>query len=148
MERSTLLDAEMCRGQWFAGVIFNGVEHKIFFLENLNRCRYIDPYHLALVYCLGINKDCRQHIEEIFDFDMGGIKPECLDSGWLTSGSNRVIRLAFNLYTNGMPIADEKMDTEERLSESAKYAVDEIFCSADAKYFWQAIKFRYPEYCE
>lgn len=148
MEKSVLLSTEAGEENLFSGVVFRGLEHKVFLLENLNRCRYIDAYHLALIYCLGINPDCRRHIDEIYDFNSGCIKPECLTSGWQTSGSMRAVRLAFNLYTNVLPSVDMYEDAKTQLRESANYAVDEIFCDGNAKYFWQAVKLRYPEYCE
>ena len=105
-------------------------------------------YHIALVYCLGISSDTRTHIKEIYDFKTGFVKPECLHEGWITSGSSKVVRMAFNLYCNGTPSVDEEeMDAETQLKECRNYAVDELFCCGYAKYFWEAVKLRYPEYC-
>ena len=64
-----------------------------------------DCYHKALVYCLGISEDTRRNVDRIFDFQMNVIKPECLKEGWITSGSQMVIYLAFNLYTDTMPLS-------------------------------------------
>lgn len=80
---------------------FRNQEHEEFYIENLMRCRYQDACHKALIYCLGISCDTRRNIERIYDFKTGDIKPKCLQEGWQTSGSLRVVRLAFNLYCNG-----------------------------------------------
>ena len=36
-------------------------------------------------------------------FQKGSVKPECLEEGWITSESARVVRMAFNLFCNGTP---------------------------------------------
>ena len=71
--------------------------------EHMPKCRWKDVYHKALVYCLGIDRDTRKHVNRIYDFKNGSVKPECLQEGWQTSGSVRVVRMAFNLYCNGTP---------------------------------------------
>ena len=71
---------------------------------------------------------------------------ECLHEGWQTSGSVRVVRMAFNLYCNGTPSVFDYEDAEEQVDECRQYTVEEIFCCAYAPYFWQAIQIRYPEY--
>lgn len=129
-------------------ILFNGAEHKDFFESNLKRCRYSDVYHTALIYCLGIDADTRSHLDSIYNLQSGRVKPECLQAGWITSGSARIIRMAFNLYCNGQPSVYNYEDAEKKLSECAKYTVQELFCCGYAPYFWQAIQLRYPEYCE
>jgi len=46
-------------------IIFQGEMHKKFFLLYLPECRNEDVYHQALIYCLGISRDTREHVEEI-----------------------------------------------------------------------------------
>lgn len=59
------------------------------------------------------------------------------------------MRLAFNLYCNGTPsVSDYEYDTEKALEESQEYSVEELFCCGYAPYFWEAVKIRYPEYCD
>lgn len=127
--------------------IFNSHEHCDFFLKYLKECRNIDVYHIALVYCLGIDTDTRTHIDSIYDFKTGCVKTECLQEGWITSGSARIIRMAFNLYCAGTPSVYDYEDAEHQLKECKQYTVEDLFCCGYANYFWQAIKLRYPEYC-
>ena len=75
--------------------------------EKLEQARHQDCYHKALIYILGISEDTRNHFSQIYDIKSGFIKPECLHQGWQTSGSVRVVRLAFNLYTDGTPSVDD-----------------------------------------
>ena len=103
-------------------------------------------YHKALCYCLGINDDTRRNANRIYDFKTGCVKTECLHEGWQTSGSVKVVRMAFNLYCNGTPSVDDCKDAEEQINECRQYTVEELFCCAYAPYFWQAIQIRYPEY--
>lgn len=128
-------------------ITFKSAAHKDFYLEYLPQCRYQDVYHKALVYCLGIDTDTRNHVNRIYDFKSGYVKPKCLNEGWQTSGSMRIVRMAFNLYCNGTPSVFDIEDAEGQLRECGCYTVEDLFCCGYAKYFWEAIKIRYPEYC-
>lgn len=125
---------------------FKDNEHEAFYEENLAKCEIQDSYHKALIYCLGIGDTTRSNISRIYDFRTGCVKPECLHEGWQTRGSGKIVRMAFNLYCDGIPGIDENSSPEDQLKEMQLYTVSDIFCTADAKYFWEAIKLRYPEY--
>ena len=127
-------------------ITFKSRENEKYYEEYLKKCRYQDVYHRALVYCLGIDRDTRENVNKIYNFKTGYVKTECLQEGWQTSGSVRVIRMAFNLYCNGTPSVSDYEDAEEQVDECRQYTVEEIFCCAYAPYFWQAIQIRYPEY--
>ena len=128
-------------------ITFNGKEHENFFYGMLAKCDNYDVYHQALAYCLGISDDVRRNIGDIYDFSTECIKPKCLHHGWITSGSAKIVRMAFNLYCNSMPSVDDMKTKDEKLRECATYTAEELFCCSYAKYFWEAIKLRYPEYC-
>lgn len=128
-------------------MIFKNEQHERFFEEYLTKCRYRDVYHAALVYCLGISEDTRNNVNRIYDFKSGFVKTECLHEGWQTSGSLKIIRMAFNLYNNGTPSVYDYDNSEEQLEECQRYTVEDLFCCGYAPYFWQAVKIRYPEYC-
>ena len=130
-----------------SNIIFKNKKHEEFFWINMSKCRYKDVYHAALIYCLGISEDTRRNIDRIYDFTSGFVKTECLHDGWQTSGSLRIIRMAFNLYNNGTPSVYDYDDSEEQLEECQRYTVEDLFCCGYAPYFWQAVKIRYPEYC-
>lgn len=129
-------------------MVFANEEHEKFYYEKLEQARYQDCYHKALIYILGISEDTRYHFSQIYDMKSGFIKPECLHQGWQTSGSVRVVRLAFNLYTDGTPSVDDYKRKDEQIRECREYSVSDIFCCGYAMYFWQGIKLRYPEYCQ
>ena len=120
--------------------------HEKFYYEKLKEVRYVDVYHKALCYCLGISDDTRRNINRIYDFKTGCVKPECLHDGWQTSGSEKVVRMAFNLYCNGTPSVDDEQDAEEQIDECRRYSAEDLFCCCYAPFFWQAIQIRYPEY--
>ena len=102
-------------------ITFKSKAHKNFYLKYLPECRYQDAYHRALVYCLGIDEDTRNHVNSIYDFKTGCVKTECLNEGWQTSGSVKIVRMAFNLYCNGTPSVFDLEDAEERLQECGCY---------------------------
>lgn len=140
---STALGAENTKKE---SIIFISEAHEKFYYEKLKEVRYQDVYHKALCYCLGINDDTRRNANSIYDFKTGCVKTECLHEGWQTSGSVKVVRMAFNLYCNAAPSVDDYTDAEEQINECRQYTVEELFCCAYAPYFWQAIQIRYPEY--
>lgn len=129
-------------------ITFSSEAHREFYLSYLPRCRYQDVYHKALVYCLGIDRDTRKHVDRIYDFETGCIKTRCLQEGWQTSGSSRIVRLAFNLYCNNTPSVNDYRKTDDKIKECQMYAVEELFCCSYAPFFWEAIRLRYPEYCQ
>ena len=128
-------------------ITFKNREHKDFYMDHLQKCRHQDEYHKALVYCLGIDRDTRSHVDRIYDFDSGCIKTECLREGWMTSGNRRIIYMAFNLYCNGTPSVFDYKKKDDQIRECRSYTVEDLFCCSYARYFWEAIRLRYPEYC-
>ena len=128
-------------------ITFKNKEHEKFYFEYLPKCRYQDVYHKALVYCLGIDEDTRKCVNRIYNFKTGCVKTDFLQEGWITSGSAKIVRMAFNLYCNGTPSVSDYDDVEEQLKEYRCYTVEDLFCCGYARYFWEAIKIRYPEYC-
>lgn len=140
---NTALGAENKKEQT---INFISEAHEKFYYEKLKEVRYQDVYHKALCYCLGISDDTRRNVDSIYDFKTGCVKTECLHEGWQTSGSMKVVRMAFNLYCNGTPSVDDYTKTEEQVNECRQYTVEDLFCCAYAPFFWQAIQIRYPEY--
>ena len=143
MEQNTALGAT---AEKEGNIIFISDAHEKFYYEKLKEVRYQDVYHKALCYCLGICNDTRENAYRIYDFKTGNVKTECLHEGWQTSGSQKVVRMAFNLYCNGTPSVYDYEDAEEQLSECKLYSVEDLFCCGYALFFWQAIQIRYPEY--
>lgn len=87
-----------------------------------------------------------KNADRIYNFKTGSVKTKCLHEGWQTSGSLKVVRMAFNLYCNSTPSVWDYEDAEEQVNECRQYTVEDIFCCVYAPYFWQAIQIRYPEY--
>ncbi len=128
-------------------IIFSSEQHRDFYNTYVPQCRYQDVYHKALIYTIGIDEDTRKNFRRIYDIKTGCICTECLEDGWITSGSARIVRMAFNLYCNGVPSVDDQKRKEDKIDECRRYTVEDIFCCSYARYFWEAIKIRYPEYC-
>lgn len=103
----------------------------------LKRTGNTDSYHQAFFYCVGISDTTRRNVERIFDFKQGHIRPEGLHEGWQTGSSIRLTRLAFNLWNGYTERGDEQMSTPY-----------EIFDCGYAPYFFEAIRLKYPEYCQ
>ena len=129
-------------------MVFADEEHKKFYYEKLGQARDQDCYHQALIYILGISRDTREHFSQIYNIKTGAIRPKCLNEGWQTSGSVRVVRLALNLYTDITPSVDNYRRKDEQIDECREYSVSDIFCCSYAMYFWEGIKLRYPDYCQ
>ncbi len=120
-------------------MVFANGEHEKFYFEKLKQAEdnltvgQVDSYHKALIYILGISENTRNHFSQIYDFKSGYIKPECLHQGWQISGSVRVVRLAFNLYTDGTPSVDNYESRNEQVSECREYSVSDIFCCGNGE---------------
>lgn len=127
---------------------FDGKAHADFFQHNIVKCHYQDSFHSALIYTLGISEDCRRNINRIYDFESGCVKPDCLSEGWITSGSSKVIRLAFNLYNGGTPstLDIDEFDTDSLTKEYLSYLPSNLFCCPYAPFFLEALKIRFPEH--
>ena len=97
----------------------------------------LDEYRFAVAYLLALDKECCKHYKDIFDFDEQVIKPEGLNKGWQTGTSVKTTRLMMNLW-NGYQDEDEP----------SYYTPEHLFACSYAPYYWQAIKLRYPDYCE
>ena len=123
---NTALGAESNKKE---NIRFISEAHEKFYYEKLKEVRYVDVYHKALCYCLGISDDTRRNINRIYDFKTGCVKPECLHDGWQTSGSEKVVRMAFNLYCKGTPSVDDGLDAEEQIDECRRYSAEDLFCS-------------------
>ena len=119
-----------------SNIRFCSAAHRDFFLEMVSKSRVNDCYHRAFFYVMGIARETRQNINQMFDFKNDWIIPEGMHGGWQTSGTVRVCRLAFNLW-NGY--------TEPEHSNA--YSPEDLFCCEFAPYFMEGIKGRYPEHC-
>lgn len=122
-------------------------EHKSFFenkMEELAKLGKKDVYYKSLVYTLGICETTREHFKEIFNIYQSEVNLDAIQKGWQTGTSEKVTRMAFNLWNHCLMYDSEDDLDKEKISSS--YAPSEIFCCSFAPYFWEAIKIRYPEY--
>ena len=55
--------------------LFVDEEHQEFYLQNIKKCRYQDAYHRSLIYTLGICRDARKFIKNIYALKSGCIRP-------------------------------------------------------------------------
>lgn len=104
----------------------------------------LDCYAASVFYLLGLSDDTRRNFNTLFDMKERIILQEGLHAGWQTGSSIKVCRLAFNLW-NGFCYDGRAEDTEAPVSGC--YVTDNIFCCSYAEYFFEAIRLRYPEYC-
>ena len=121
-------------------------EHREFFKEKYNSLqgyRKTDVYYLSLIYLLGIDENTRNNFNKIFDIDKGEINIEALHCPWQTSSSEKVTRLAFNLWNSCNYDSREDYFNDKYSSE---YNPSNIFCCSYAPYFYEGIKLRFPEY--
>lgn len=115
---------------------FKDEDHERFYYQMLAERQCSDSYHRALFYTLGISRESRSHVRDLFDFSNGGIKSKGLSASWQTGSSIRVCRLAFNLWNGWTEVGNERNSTP-----------NELFDCSYAPYFFEAIRLRYPDYC-
>lgn len=117
---------------------FYSQDHEKAFYSVCKRMRGLDPYHFTLAYLLTLDNVTRGHIDDLFNFVDDSIKLSGLNQAWQTGTSKKTTRLAFNLW-NGC--SDDGEDDTSPL-----YTPAELFCTSYARYYYEAIKLRYPEY--
>lgn len=119
---------------------FYDEEHsKLFYLTLRNiRALDFDVYRVSFVYLITLDRVCREHIRDLYNFKEHCIDPTALNQPWQTDTSIRTTRLAFNLYTgHTLWCSDEDVFF---------CSPADIFSCSYAPYYWEAIKLRYPEY--
>ena len=107
-------------------------EHQKFYQQTIKSVGIKDTYHQAF-YTLGIDKDCRSHIHDLYDFQNYRIKLSGINQPWQTSGSMQCTLLAFNLYNGFIYDKDKQQSTPYNL-----------FSSEYGFYFIESVKLRYP----
>lgn len=108
--------------------------------EILKRMAYTSPYHHSLAYLIALDESCREHIDDMYDFEEMVIKPSAINKAWQTSSSVKTTALAFNLFTS-WTVWCEDVDFDV-----SSCSVDNIFCCEYAPFYYEAIKLRYTEY--
>lgn len=126
-------------------IIFRNVEHAELYEEILDKMKNKDVYHTSVAYLLSLDEVLTSHIKEVFNFKDDSIIHEALSKPWQTDSSRKTTRLIYNLW-NGYSSDGETYTDDEGYEldlPSHYYAVDEIFCCAYARYYWQAVKLRF-----
>lgn len=127
-------------------IIFESDEHKQRFDEICDKMKCLDGCHLEVAYLFTLDTPCRYHIDDLFDFDGDGIERDGLLKTWQTLTSARVTRLAFNLWNSCYSDGTGDVSPDGYDLPQAEFLPNEIFCDSLAKYFFEAIKLRYPQY--
>ncbi|MGN0164351.1 MAG: DUF6075 family protein [Candidatus Ornithomonoglobus sp.] len=124
---------------------FASTEHIQFFDENVTKTHSeSDTYRKAFFYTLGILPETRKRINSLYDFKNNCPKLDGLNEAWQTSGTIKICRLAFNLYS-GFNYNGTTWDNLER-DTSGSFTPYELFATPEAFYMLEAIRIRYPEY--
>lgn len=118
---------------------FKNNEHRDFFDWAVAKDNsQADPYRRALFYALGLTDETRRNIEDLYSFRERVIRIGGLTAAWQTSTSERVTRLAFNLFNNF---------SEEDVGGSGEhYTPEDLFADGLMEWMFEAVRQRYPEY--
>lgn len=116
---------------------FKDVEHEKSFNDFIHRARVSsgDIERICLFYLFALMKETRTHIDDLYDFKTGCMKPDGFNHGWQTSGSVRITKLGFNLFNNYRGEDRERED----------YSPLEIFCISEdyREYMLYAVQMRF-----
>lgn len=118
-----------------SNILFSSTEHKNFYTEAMQKCKVSDCFHSSFMYLMGLTPETRKNITHLFDFKRDCIITEGLQEEWQTDSSEKVCRLAFNLW-NGY--------TDKECPKNSTPA--NLFCCSYMPYFQEGMKLRYPEY--
>lgn len=127
---------------------FMDEEHEERYAKMLGRMgkKSNDPYRKSVAYLAALDPVLYAHIEDVFNFEEGGIRPDNFNQGWQTGTSYKTTRLMFNLWNGRCSDGETYTDKngEEKELPSPYYAVDEIFSNAAyAPYYFEAVKIRF-----
>ena len=121
---------------------FKDEKHREFY-EEKTQVLESSEYLKSLIYLIGLSSTTRGRWNEIFQEEDGIIKPEVLKASWQTGTSLKILRLAFQLYTDST-VSDTDFETgEQDIEECRRYSVSDIFCCEYAPFFAEALKIRY-----
>ena len=122
--------------------MFKDSEHKEFYnqkiMEYVNTGKKVDSHIKPLFYLLAMTEDTRNNFARLFDMENEQINSKSLSDEWLTSSTQKVCRLAFNLFAN------YKQDGRKKVSE--ELTPDNLFATDFSPFFVQAIMLRYQSY--
>lgn len=139
-------------------ILFCNDDHKKYFYGLMDKydISIKDDERAALFYILTITEDCRRNFLDCYNPETGGVKPNALNHGWVTSSDARAIRLAFNLFNDGVPTAwGKSTDKKDNLYNSRReFAYNgkellnstpcSIFCDyCIGKYLLEGVKLRF-----
>lgn len=120
-----------------AKIRFMSKEQEQFYKKMMKKSGVDDGYHRSFFYCMGLSEVTRANIRKLYNFERGYAESDGLHGGWQTGSSQRLTRLALNLWNGYVEQGEEQMSTPY-----------ELFSCEYAPYFLEAIKLRYPEYCK
>ncbi len=129
-------------------MIFKNDAHKAFY-ESHHKIYIqngeLDHNRSALIYTLGMDEDCRDHFDDLYNKDTGCVCGDDDICCWVTSSSQAVIRLAFDLFHDG-PIVLTK-DRDKQLALLENYSTASVFGNLAyhglTQYGIQALQLRY-----
>lgn len=130
------MNIEKERFDLYGNIAFADSEHKEAFLKVLGRMGVMrDPYYVSLAYLITLDRVCREHTDDIFNFKDMVIRSQCLKHSWQTGTSKKTTLLAFNLFCGGYSWCPNSLK---------RYCVpDEIFCSSLAPFYCEALRIRF-----
>lgn len=107
---------------------FASKEHHDFWKAMQEKTGRDDCFYSALFYTLGILRDTREHINDLYDVEHG-IKPSGLKAAWQTTGSYQACLLAFNLF-NGYTSRSAKYSTPYEVFEGCSLTLSRCMLEA------------------
>lgn len=108
-------------------MIFESETHKYFYFNTMKQISSKDAYHKALIYLIGSTATTRAHFADIYNLLKDEIQLDCFHNEWQTSGTERICRLAFNLFNGTTNSTDYILFTPYYLFG---YDLDDIFMQA------------------
>ena len=116
---------------------FSNYEHQAFY-NRMTAVMPDDPNHQALIYLLGVLPDTRERFRELFNAGKDVIIPHGLSKPWQLSGSQRLTRLAFNLFDGFSGSINKKKYEPEYM-----YTPAQIMQPSLLEYYLDACRLRY-----
>lgn len=113
-------------------IVFVSNSHERFYNTYATKLKVWEPKQRAFFYLMGISKETRNRIEQVYDFDKNRYKAAALFLDWSYNVAVTV-RLAFNLW--------DGWTQTNRMEMSTPY---NLFDCSIAPYFVQSLSLRFP----
>lgn len=112
-------------------ILFYSIIHENAYIDYVEELAIEESNEKAILYLLLLDKVCKQHIHEIYDFNLKQINTDVITQPWQTESSLKTIRLMFMIMDCYPP---------DEYNNVHLYSICSILRSDYAEYYLEALR--------